>query len=61
MRVADDYHFSADDVNVVLMQNKKNPIEELSDAQLAQVAGGRPKQATSDGCTGAWTTLFGWC
>ena len=54
------YEFTADDVDVVLMQNKKNPLGELSEAQLAQVAGGRPR-ATSDGCGSAWTTIFGPC
>ena len=54
------FDFTAEDVEAVLMTNKTNPLEELSDAQLAQVAGGRPA-ATSDGCGSAWTTLFGWC
>lgn len=54
------YQFDANDVDVVLMQNRRNPLGELSEAQLAQVAGGRPP-ATKDGCGSAWTTLFGAC
>ena len=54
------FQFTADDVNVVLVQNKVNPLQNLSDADLAQVAGGRPR-ATSDGCKSAWTTIFGPC
>lgn len=54
------FQFTAEDVDTVLIQGKKNPLEELTDAELASVAGGRPA-ATSDGCGSAWTTLFGWC
>ena len=52
--------FSSADVDAFLAQNKTKPPRQLSDAELAQVAGGRPA-ATSDGCGSAWTTLFGWC
>lgn len=54
------FEFTAAEVDVALIRNKTNPIEELSDAELAAVAGGRPR-ATSDGCGSAWTTLFGPC
>ena len=55
------FHFTAEDVDVALIQNKKNPLEELSDADLSLVAGGQRPRATSDGCGSAWTTLFGPC
>lgn len=54
------FQFTAAEVNEVLVQNKRTPPQELTDADLAHVAGGRPA-ATSDGCGGAWTTLFGPC
>ena len=60
MGSASGFHFTADDVDVVLVQNKVNPLQNLSDADLAQVAGGRPR-ATADGCRSAWTTIFGPC
>lgn len=53
--------FTAQDVEATLFQAKINPLEELSDADLSLVAGGARPKATSDGCGGAWTTLFGWC
>jgi predicted ribosomally synthesized peptide with nif11-like leader len=57
------FDFTAADVEAVLFKSKENPFDQLSDQDLELVAGGataRPK-ATSDGCGGAWTTLFGWC
>ncbi len=54
------FHFTAEDVDVALVQNKKNPLDELSEVDLALVAGGRPP-ATKDGCGDAWTTIFGPC
>ena len=63
---AQGYAFTAADVEANIAKNQKNPLEELSEADLALVAGGlkeyggRPA-ASSDGCTSAWTTLFGWC
>ena len=55
------FEFTAADVEAFMAKNAKNPLEELSEAELATVAGGRPPVATSDGCGAAWTTLFGWC
>lgn len=58
------FNFTAADVDATLFKSKQNPLDQLSDQDLALVAGGammsRPK-ATSDGCGSAWTTLFGWC
>jgi predicted ribosomally synthesized peptide with nif11-like leader len=58
------FTFTAADVDAVLFRSKENPLDQLSDQDLALVAGGmantRPR-ATSDGCGSAWTTLFGWC
>jgi predicted ribosomally synthesized peptide with nif11-like leader len=47
------FHFTAEDVDASLFRSKKNPVGELSEADLALVAGGARSQA--------WTTLFGWC
>jgi len=57
------YQFTAGDVDAFMAKNSKNPMQELSEADLALVAGGLPRSqpATSDGCGAAWTTLFGWC
>jgi len=57
------FEFSAGDVDGFLAKNARNPMQELSEADLASVAGGLPRSqpATSDGCGAAWTTLFGWC
>ena len=55
------FEFTTADVEAFMAKNARNPLEELSEAELASVAGGRPPVATSDGCGAAWTTLFGWC
>ena len=58
------FEFTAGEVDAFLANNARNPLQELSEAELATVAGGLPPTrppATSDGCGAAWTTLFGWC
>jgi len=55
------YDFTADDVDVVLLKNKKNPLDELSPEQKKKFEAGLRPPATSDGCGSAWTTLFGPC
>lgn len=58
--LAEGYPFTADEVDQTLIKNRKGTTQELSEADLELVAGGRPA-ATSDGCGAAWTTLFGPC
>jgi predicted ribosomally synthesized peptide with nif11-like leader len=55
------YEFTADDVDAVLIKNKKNPLDELSPEQKKKIEVNLRPPATSDGCGAAWTTLFGWC
>lgn len=47
------FHFTAADVDATITANMKNPMQELSDAELATVAGGRASDA--------WTTIVGPC
>ena len=54
------FDFTAEEVDVVLLKNKKNPLDQLSDEQRKKISAARPA-ATSDGCGDAWTTLFGPC
>ena len=39
------FHFTAEDVDASLFRSKKNPLDELSEADLALVAGGARSQA----------------